>query len=487
MLAVLDGIGIQDEEEGNAVVQADTPNLDRLFSRFPYTELEAYGPAVGLPEGYIGNSEVGHIHLGAGRVIPQELKRINDAIEDGSFFENDTLKNAAEHATKEDRTVHVMGIASDGGVHGHLHHVLALIQFFAREGCEVRTHPFLDGRDVEPESAEPYLERIQEVAEATGTGAVASIMGRYYAMDRDGNWGRTEKAYRALVYGEGRSAGSVDEAMQTARREDRNDYFVEPTLVEGFNGIDEGDVIVFSNYRKDRARQLTEALNASDVDEFPVEGDAFHFVSMMPYTDRFDVPTVFDQQRVENTLGEVVSRAGVKQLRVSESQKEPHVTYFLDGQREERFPGTDVRIFPSADVDAYDEKPEMEASEITDHVVAAMEEGEHGFIFINYPNCDLVGHTGDLEAAVEAVETVDGQAGRLAEAATQNGYALVLTSDHGTAEELVGTYETSHTLNDVPLCVVGSDLEEVDGEGLSDVAPVVLELLDIPIPEEMRN
>ncbi len=486
VLAVLDGIGMRDEEEGNAVMQAETPSLDRFFAEAPYTELAAYGEAVGLPPGYMGNSEVGHLHLGAGRIIPQELVRINEAIEDGSFFGNDTLETAAEHAAREGGTVHVMGLASDGGVHAHIDHLLALVEFFARHDLAVKVHAFLDGRDVPPESARQYLERIERRAAERGTGHLASFMGRYYAMDRDRNWERTETAYRALVHGEGRTVNGISDGLKTAREEDRNDYFVEPTIIDGaFEPLEDGDVVVFSNYRKDRARQLTRALTDPTFDEFDTAGDAFHFVSMMPYSDEFDVPTVFDQQVVADTLGEVISRNDMQQLRLSESQKEPHVTYFFDGQREDAFPGMDVTIFDSADLPSYDEKPEMEAADITDAAVEAMQAEEHDFVLINYPNCDLVGHTGDIDAAIDAVETVDAAAGRLAEAARANGYALILTSDHGNAEEMVGEYETSHTLNPVPFCIVGAgDLALTPG-GLADIAPTVLDLLDVDTPDVM--
>ncbi|MDY6766389.1 MAG: 2,3-bisphosphoglycerate-independent phosphoglycerate mutase [Candidatus Nanohaloarchaea archaeon] len=482
VLAVLDGIGIRDETEGNAVKQADTPALDRLFREKPHTELAAYGEAVGLPEGYIGNSEVGHLHLGAGRVIPQELTRINQAISDGSFFDNATLHGAADRVAAGG-TVHLMGITSDGGVHGHLDHLLALIEFFAAEDCDVVVHAFLDGRDVEPESAARYLERIEETADAAGTGHIASFMGRYYAMDRDNNWDRTEQAYRALVDGDAHTATDWRSGLEARYREDRNDYFVEPTIIEDrFDPVAEGDVVVFANYRKDRARQLTRALTGDGFDRFTTE-TTFQMVTMMPYDD-FDVPTVFDQQAVEDTVGEVLARNGMQQLRLSESQKEPHVTYFFDGQRETRFPGTDVTIFDSADVSAYDEKPEMEAAQVTDAAVEAVEDGEHRFVLINYPNCDLVGHTGDLEAAVTAVEVVDRAAGRLAAAARENDYALILTSDHGTCEELVGEYETSHTLNPVPFCIVHDRLDmSLDTGGLPRIAPTVLDLLSLPRPD----
>ncbi|MDY6773566.1 MAG: 2,3-bisphosphoglycerate-independent phosphoglycerate mutase, partial [Candidatus Nanohaloarchaea archaeon] len=375
VLAVLDGIGIREEREGNAFLQAETPNLDRMFSQEPYTELKAWGEAVGLPQGYMGNSEVGHLHIGAGRTVPQELVRINRMIDNGKLRGKKAVKEAVRHVGENGSTVHVMGIVSDGGVHGHIDHFLALMEAFASEGLEVETHAFLDGRDVPPKSADRYLEQVEERAEELGTGELGSFMGRYYAMDRDGNWSRTEKAYRALVEGEGHEAESWREGLEERYSQDRNDYFVEPVILEGFEPVEEGDVIIFTNWRKDRARQLTEAFLDPDFDRFETESlQDVLFVSMKQYRDDFDNPHVIEEVRVEDTLGEVLSRNGRRQLRLTESQKEPHVTYFFDGQREKKFPGTDLKIFDSADVPSYDEKPEMEAKRITEHAEEAVEE-----------------------------------------------------------------------------------------------------------------
>ncbi|MCJ7479169.1 MAG: 2,3-bisphosphoglycerate-independent phosphoglycerate mutase, partial [Candidatus Nanohaloarchaeota archaeon QJJ-7] len=488
VLAVLDGLGVRKGEDGNAFLHADTPNLDRLFSENPYTELRAWGEAVGLPEGYIGNSEVGHLHIGSGRVVTQELVRINKLISEGKFPEKEALKEAAEEAKRKDSRVHVMGIASDGGVHGHVNHILALMEFFADRGCEVETHAFLDGRDVPPESASGYLEQIQEKSEEVGNGSLGSFMGRYYSMDRDDNWDRTEKAYRALISGEGHRAEDWEEGLEDRYEDDRNDYFVEPVILEGFEPVEEGDVVVFSNWREDRARQLTRAFIQPDFGPFETDDpEKFYFVSMMPYEDHFDNPSVLEEEIVEPTLGEILSENGRKELRLTESQKEPHVTYFFDGQREEKFPGTDTKIFESADLPSYDRKPEMESGKITEYAEEAMMEGEHDFILINYPNCDLVSHTGDLDAAVEAVETVDEMAGRLEEKARENDYTLILTSDHGNCEEMTGEFETSHTLNPVPFCLVngpeGLELEE--NSGLVNIAPAVLQLMGLQKPSVM--
>lgn len=484
-LVVMDGVGVRDEEDGNAFAQADTPTLDRLFAEEPYTELQASGEAVGLPEGYIGNSEVGHLHIGAGRVIPQELVRINEAIDDGSLYGEDALVSAADAALETDGTVHLMGIASDGGVHGHIDHITALMDFFADAGCDVQVHAFLDGRDVEPKSARRYLDTIQEAAGEAGSAWLGSFMGRYFAMDRDTNWDRTERAYSALVHGEGHVVPDVETGLEQAYGRDRNDYFVEPTLLETFAPIEDDDVVVFTNWRKDRARQLTRAFIEGDFDTFPVADRDIGFVTMMPYDDDFDAPTVMEEERVAGTVGEVLSSHGKSELRLTESQKEPHVTYFFDGQREDPFPDTDLQVFKSANVSAYDEKPEMEAEKITAYAADAFRDGSHDFVLVNYPNCDLVGHTGDVDAAVSAVETVDGMVGRLVEAARDGGYTLLLTSDHGNCEEMVGRYETSHTLNPVPFCMVNGPDRELQEGGLTNIAATIFELMDVEVPDRM--
>ncbi len=488
-LVVMDGMGVRDVESDNAVAQADTPHLDDLFDTEPYTELAAYGPAVGLPEGYIGNSEVGHLHIGAGRTIPQELVRINEMIADGTFAESEALQDAAATAREEDVTVHVMGIVSDGGVHGHIDHIEALIGFFADAGCDVETHAFLDGRDVEPKSAAEYLERIEAKAAAAGTGHLGSFMGRYFAMDRDENWDRTAVAYDALVSGEGHEAADWEAGLAERYRHDRNDYFVEPVLLPGFEPIEPGDVVVFANWRKDRARQLSRAFLFDDFPHFETMDGDVTFVTMMEYEDDFPNPTVLTEQVVETTVGEVLSGAGLSQLRLTESQKRPHVTYFFDGQREAPWSGVDTQIFKSANVAAYDEKPEMEADKITAHAEEVMREGTHDFVLINYPNGDLVGHTGDLDAAITAVETVDTMVGRLADAAREHGYTLILTSDHGNCEEMTGRYETSHTLNPVPFCIVDDDLrgQELGAGGLVNIAATVFHLMGLDAPDVMDD
>lgn len=492
VLVVLDGVGIAPLSEDNAFSQADTPTLDSLFTTFPYTELAAAGEAVGLPEGYIGNSEVGHLHIGAGRVVPQDLVRINEAITDGSFFERPPVEDVLSHVEEQESIIHLVGMASDGGVHSHIDHMLTLIDFFGEHDADVVTHAVLDGRDVPPESAEQYLDLVQETSKAAGTGRIGSFVGRFYAMDRDDNWERTQEAYELLVSGAKRNANTVSDGLEIARKHDRNDYFVRPTVIRGdYASVGDDDAIIFTNYREDRARQLTAAFVEPGFDRFPVHHpESVRFVSMKPYKDTFPNPAIMARQRVQPTLGEIVSEHGLQQLRLSESQKAAHVTYFFDGQREDAFDGMDTHIIPSAKVGSYDEKPEMEADVITEHAVQAFQDGKYGFVLVNYPNGDLVGHTGDVDAAVTAVETVDRCVARLVQTAQEQGYTVAITADHGNCENMKadGRMHTAHTLNNVPFCIVGDEELALDtgSHGLSRVAPTVLDLLNIEPADDME-
>jgi 2,3-bisphosphoglycerate-independent phosphoglycerate mutase len=459
ILVIIDGLGLREEEEGNAFKQAETPNLDQLMNEWGYQELEASGPAVGLPEGYTGNSEVGHLHIGAGRVIPQRLTRINQAIEENKLEEKEALKNSLQRAEEKDSTVHLAGIISDGGIHGHIDHLKALMRIASRYDVDVRIHCFTDGRDVDPKSAEKFLDDIEDWCEEFG-GEIATVMGRYYSMDRDHNWGRTEKAYRAMTQGEEYQFSDPREAVEKAYSDGEYDYFVQPSSRENFEGFSDEDELIFYNFRADRERQIAEAFLKKDFEEFenPVKPN---FVSMFPYRKDFDNPVMFEKQIVEDTLGEKIAEKGMTQLRVAESQKKPHVTYFFNGQRELKFEGEDREFIESDKIKAYDQKPEMHAREITDIVIDAVEEDDYNFILMNYANCDLVGHTGDLDAAITAVETVDQQIGRLKEKVEASEYNLIITADHGNCEDM-GTEErpnTSHTLNKVPLVNEGASKE----------------------------
>ncbi|MFB6100341.1 MAG: 2,3-bisphosphoglycerate-independent phosphoglycerate mutase [Candidatus Nanohalobium sp.] len=478
LLVVMDGVGLREETEGNAFKQADTPNLGKLMARQGFAKLEASGPAVGLPEGYTGNSEVGHLHLGAGRTIPQRLTRINQAIENNELKEKETLENSLQTAEEEDQTVHLAGIISDGGIHGHIDHLKALLEIASDYDVEVKIHCFTDGRDVAPKSAEKFIEKIEGWCEEY-TGEIATVMGRYYSMDRDHNWERTQKAYKAMAGGEGFGFSDPREALEETYEDGDYDYFVIPSVSENYEGMEDDDQLVFYNFRADRERQIVEALLKENFQQFdnPVRPD---FVSMFRYREDFDNPVLFDKQVVEDTLGEKIEDAGMSQLRVAESQKKPHVTYFFNGQRELEFEHEERHFVESDKIKAYDQKPEMHADDITDVVLEALEEGEKDFILLNFANCDLVGHTGELDAAVTAVETVDGNIGRLVEKVRETDYEMLVTADHGNCENM-GTEEgpnTSHTLNRVPLIQVEAELPEDIGE-ITDVRRLVENSLEL--------
>ncbi len=451
MLVVIDGLGLREEKEGNTFKQANTPTIDYLMDKYGYQELEASGPAVGLPEGYTGNSEVGHLHMGAGRVIPQRLTRINNAIEKDELKENHALKESLERAEENNTTVHLAGIISDGGIHGHIDHLKALMTIASNYDISVEIHCFTDGRDVDPKSAEKYISEIERHSE-NSTGEISTVMGRFYSMDRDHNWGRTEEAYNTMAQGEGFQFKDAREAVEKAYNDGEYDYFIQPSSRENFQGIQNNEELIFYNFRADRERQIVEAFLKEEFEEFknPVRPN---FVSMLPYRNDFENPVMFEKQIVENTLGEEIANKGMTQLRVAESQKKPHVTYFFNGQRELKFEGEERRFIESDKIRAFDERPEMHAEEITDIVIKAVEEGQKNFIMLNYANCDLVGHTGDLNATIKALESVDKHLGRLVEKIEGSEYEMIVTADHGNCEDM-GTKEepsTSHTLNKVPL------------------------------------
>lgn len=476
VLVVMDGVGIREKEEGNALKQAETPNLDRLMSEQGYLELEASGPAVGLPKGYTGNSEVGHLHLGAGRRIDQRLKRINKAIGGGELKEKETLKNSLGIAEENSAAIHLAGIISDGGIHGHIDHLKALIEIASEYDADVKVHCFTDGRDVAPKSAEKFIEELEEQLEEYG-GEIVTVMGRYFSMDRDHNWDRTEKAYRAMAEAEGFRFSDPREALEECYENGDYDYFVQPSVDESYSGMNSEDELVFYNFRADRERQIVEAFLKEDFEQFenPVQPN---FTSMFRYREDFENPVMFEKKVVENTLGEKLEENGYSQLRVAESQKIPHVTYFFNGQRELEFEHEERQFIESDKIRAYDQKPEMHASETTEIVIEAVEEGEKDFILLNYANCDLVGHTGDLEAAITAVETVDESIGRLLETIKKSEYRLFITADHGNCEDM-GTEEnpnTSHTLNPVPLIAFNTDIdpeEVIEAEEIWEIAKLV--------------
>jgi len=477
----MDGVGLRKETEGNAFKQASTPNIGRLMSREGFAKLEASGPAVGLPKGYTGNSEVGHLHLGAGRRIDQRLTRINKAIENEELNEKKALKKAFERAEENNTTVNLAGIISDGGIHGHIDHLKALMEIASDYDVEVKIHAFTDGRDVAPKSAEKFLDQIKAWTEEFG-GEIATVMGRYYSMDRDRNWDRTHKAYRAMALGEGFKFSDPEEALKKTYEDGDYDYFVQPSVSENYSGMTDEDEVIFYNFRADRERQIEEELVKNvdpDEHEEPINPN---FTSMFQYEHEIEAPAIFEKKIVENTLGENIEKAGLSQLRVAESQKRPHVTFFFNGQRELKFEHEERRFIESDKIKSFNEKPEMHADEITEIAIQAIEEGEKDFILLNFANCDLVGHTADLEATKKAVETVDRNIEKLVKAVEASEYAMILTADHGNCEN-VGTEEnpdTSHTLNPVPLTGLKVDFKDyLEEHELWEVEKIVEDLLKI--------
>lgn len=500
LLLILDGWGIADPAEHNAVWVANTPFLDGLKTEYPNTQLACAGKAVGLPEGIMGNSEVGHLNIGAGRVVYQALLRIDMALEDGSFFDNPVLQNAMEAVRRRGTALHLMGLVSDGGVHSQMTHLYALLEMAAHFGLKnVYIHAILDGRDTPPDSGVTYITRLQQAIKEKESGRIATICGRYYAMDRDRRWQRTERAYRLYTLAEGESETDPVEAVKNAYARGETDEFVKPVAMTAEDGspratVDDGDGVIFFNFRPDRARQITRAFTATEFDEFqrlktPALAD---YVCMAPYDETFDLPVAFTPVQSENILGEVISNAGLGQLRLAETEKYAHVTYFFNGGREEPFAGEDRKLIPSPrEVRTYDEKPEMSAHEVADEAVTRIEKRTYPFVVINFANLDMVGHTGSLEAAVKACQAVDTSAARVVSAALDNGYTVIVTADHGNAEQMAdaGGPHTAHTLNPVPFVLIddrGGNYFLREGV-LGDIAPTVLDILGIARPPEMTG
>jgi 2,3-bisphosphoglycerate-independent phosphoglycerate mutase len=504
LLVILDGWGIAEDPSVSAIERADTPFVDSMMEESPNAILEASGRAVGLPDGQMGNSEVGHTNLGAGNVVWQEILRISKAIEDESFFGNEALVEAAQHAKANDQKLHLMGCFSDGGVHSHLEHLYGLLELARREGLspeQVCVHAFTDGRDTDPHGGVEYVKQFQEAAAEVGVGRLVSIVGRYYAMDRDERWERTELAYRLLTEGEGAEFDDPVAALEASYEDDVTDEFVEPRLIHvegeeavGENGtrVEDGDAVIFFNFRADRARQLTRAFTEPGFDHFDRGTyDDLHYVMMTPYDDEFDLPIAFDRLNLEGTLGEVISERGGTQLRVAETEKYAHVTYFFSGGREEPFEGEDRILVPSPDVATYDLQPEMSAHEIADRAADALAETDYNLIVLNFANPDMVGHTGDFDAAVTACEAVDEAARRVITAARDHGYSVNVIADHGNADKMRnpdGSPHTAHTTARVPHVVLkdGFDGPVADGK-LGDVAPTILALLGEDVPEGMEG
>ncbi|MFB6121322.1 MAG: 2,3-bisphosphoglycerate-independent phosphoglycerate mutase [Halobacteriaceae archaeon] len=496
-LVILDGWGLSGEGGGrDAVATADTPNFDRLRAAGAFGTLTPTGRTVGLPEGQMGNSEVGHLTIGAGRVVFQEYTRIEDAIERGELADVEAIAGAFDHADANDGRVHLLGLVSDGGVHSDHEHVHALIEAAAERGVEAATHAFTDGRDTSPTGGEDYLATLESVAEEAGTGHPATVSGRYYAMDRDQNWERTKRAYDAIVNRAAEwAAESAVEAVRASYDRGDTDEFVEPTLVDGGPALSDGDSVIFCNFRADRARQLTRML--ADVDPewaFETAPPDCRVVTMSEYDATFELPVAFPPREPETPLGAVLSEAGLTQLRVAESEKYAHVTYFLNGGREVAFEGERREIVPSPDVPTYEETPAMSAAGVTDTVLDALASDDPDVLVLNYANPDMVGHTGDFDAAVAAVEATDRELGRLLDALREAGVHVLVTADHGNADDM-GTPEdphTAHTYNEVPVVYRAPDGTDGrrrirDGGTLADVAPTLLSLLDVDVPAAMTG
>lgn len=497
-LIILDGFAFRDEAQGNAVSQAYKPNFDRYWNTYPHNTLEASGRAVGLPEGQMGNSEVGHLNIGAGRIVYQSLTRINLSIEQGDFFEKESFLHAVRRARDSKKALHLLGLLSDGGVHSHLEHLYALLRLAKSEGLEqVYVHGFLDGRDVGPKTALAYIEAAEEKMNEIGVGAFATISGRYYAMDRDKRWERVKKAYDAIVLGEGPMFSSAKEAVAAAYAEGITDEFVIPAVIEAENGkpaaaFKDGDSAIFFNFRPDRAIQLSCALANEKFDGFE-RGQLLkdlYFVMMLPYSEAIDAPCGFELIDLNNTVGEVLALNGLKQLRIAETEKYPHVTFFMSGGRETEFPGEKRILIDSPKVATYDLKPEMSAYEVTAALLEELDREDLNAVILNFANPDMVGHSGMLEPTVKAIEAVDVCLGKIVDKILAAGGTAIITADHGNSDEVLtpeGLPMTAHTTNPVPVIVTKSGIELRDGGILADLSPTLLDLLNVKQPEEMTG
>ncbi|WP_432360534.1 2,3-bisphosphoglycerate-independent phosphoglycerate mutase [Sporosarcina sp. UB5] len=497
-LIILDGFGLREERFGNAVAQANTPNFDLLWNEYPHSTLTACGEAVGLPEGQMGNSEVGHLNIGAGRIVYQSLTRINKSIKDGDFMTNPALLGAIEHVKQQESSLHLMGLLSDGGVHSHYEHLFALLRLAKMNGIQnVYVHAFLDGRDVGPQTAMGYVEQTEKVMEGLEVGEIATVSGRFYAMDRDKRWDRVERAYRAIVDGTGATCKNATQGILASYEAGVHDEFVEPFIIteegEPVATVKDGDAVVFFNFRPDRAIQLSKAFTDPAFDGFHTGPETFEnlkFVSFTHYSDEVQADIVFGNENLENTLGEVISKNGLRQLRIAETEKYPHVTFFMSGGKEDEFEGEKRILIASPKVATYDLKPEMSAVEVTEALLKEIEAETQDAIILNFANPDMVGHSGMLEPTIKAIETVDACLGRIIDALKLKGGTAIVTADHGNSDEVVtleGKPMTAHTTNPVPVIITNPDIVLREGGILSDLAPTMLKLLEIEQPEEMSG
>lgn len=495
---ILDGFGLSSSKEGNAEVVANTPNMDAIFARYPHTSINASGHDVGLPAGQMGNSEVGHMNIGAGRIVYQDFTRINNEIKSGEFYNREAFLDAIRNAAQNNKKLHLVGLLSDGGVHSHIEHLKALLKLAKDKGLdEVYVHCFLDGRDVPPSSGKGYVAELEKYMAALGVGKIATVAGRYYGMDRDKRWERVNLAYNAMVRGIGETAHSAEEAVQISYDNNKFDEFVLPTVIlqsgKPIATIGEGDSVIFFNFRPDRAREITRALVDVDFTGFDREYFKTDFVCMTEYDSTIkNVSVAYGPETYSNTLGEHLGKLGMTQLRIAETEKYAHVTFFFNGGVEVPNPGEDRVLIPSPKVATYDLQPEMSAYEVTDAVIERIRERKYDVIILNFANPDMVGHTGIMEAAVKALEAVDKCVGRIVDEVVKLNGEMIITADHGNVEEMIdpvtGGPQTAHTTNPVPFIVVNhGDVKLRQGGRLSDVAPTILAMMGIAQPSEMTG
>jgi 2,3-bisphosphoglycerate-independent phosphoglycerate mutase len=490
VLIILDGFGVNPSKENNAIYMANTPRLDYYFSHYPHTTLQASGHAVGVPDGQMGNSEIGHMTLGCGDIIKQDIMRIDAAIATGEFFENPAFIDALLKAKLTNRPLHLLGLVSDGGVHSSLNHLLALIKLCKRYAVKPLLHMITDGRDTAPKSALTFLHQVEPVLHESG-GAIATVMGRYYAMDRDNRWDRIELAWRAIVHGKGQHMYSAETALRSAYAAGDGDEFIRPVILPTWQAPQPGEPMISFNFRKDRPRQIVKALGSSEFASFDRgEAPVFKITAMMPYDNSGEMPFAYRPEQPAITLGKVLSDLGLRQFHCAETEKYPHVTYFFNGGRFDPYIGETQVLIPSPKVATYDMKPSMSADKVADAVVHAIRENVYSFILVNFANGDMVGHTAKPDAVIEAIETLDREAGRVIDAAVAQDYSVLLTADHGNCEELIdpvtGAPHTQHTLYPVPCLIVDEQAWQLSCRGgLANVAPTVLQLMGIEQPAAM--
>lgn len=493
----MDGWGLGKVKSSDAIQNADVPFVSSLYSQYPNTTLTTCGEAVGLPEGQMGNSEVGHLNLGAGRIVYQELQRINVAIREGEFAQNKTLLASINYAKENNKPLHLLGLVSNGGVHSHINHLKAILTLCQQQHLQnVFVHAFTDGRDCDPKSGLGFIKELQEHMNKT-VGSIATVSGRYFAMDRDNRWERVKLAYDAMVNGVGEKANNAITAIEKSYEENVTDEFIKPTVIVDGQGnpvaaIKDGDAAICFNFRTDRCREITKALTQLDFPQYNMHTLQLHYTTMTEYDATFkNVHVVFETDNLNNTLGQVIEANGLKQIRIAETEKYPHVTFFFSGGREKPFEGENRIMAPSPKVATYDLQPEMSAIEVTNAIIPEIEKEEAGFICLNYANADMVGHTGVWQAVIKAVETVDKCVERVVKAALHHGYTVFLTADHGNADYMInedGTPNTAHTLNLVPFFIIDKDWKGKIKQGkLGDLAPTILQMMELPIPAEMTG